>query len=34
MIDGVDSFVDKVGGLKTIMIGILSLVTNLLSSRI
>ncbi len=34
MVDGVDSFIDKIGGLKTVIIGILSIVTNLLSSRI
>lgn len=34
MVDGVDSFIDKIGGVKTVIIGILSIVTNLLSSRI
>ena len=34
MVDGVDSFIDKIGGLKTVLIGILSITTNLLSSKI
>lgn len=34
IIDGVDSFVDKVGGLKTLLIGILGIVAQTLSSRI
>ena len=34
MVDGVDSFIDKIGGLKTLLIGILGVVSQTLSSKI
>lgn len=34
MVDGVDSFIDKIGGVKPLLIGILSMVGSLLSSKI
>ena len=34
MVDGVDSFIDKIGGVKPLLIGILSIVGSLLSSKI
>lgn len=34
MVDGVDSFIDKIGGVKTLLIGILGAVGQTLSSRI
>ena len=34
MVDGADSFIDKIGGLKTLLIGILGIVAQTLSSRI
>ena len=34
MVDGVDSFIDKIGGVKTLLIGILGVVGQTLSSRI
>lgn len=34
MVDGADSFIDKIGGLKTLLIGILGIVGQTLSSKI
>lgn len=34
MVDGVDSFIDKIGGVKTLLIGILGVVGQTLSSKI
>lgn len=34
MVDGADSFIDKIGGLKTLLIGILGVVSQTLSSKI
>ena len=34
MVDGVDSFIDKIGGLKTLLIGFLSLVGQSISTKI
>lgn len=34
MVDGTDSFIDKIGGLKTLLIGILGVVSQTLSSKI
>lgn len=34
MVDGIDSFIDKIGGVKPLLIGILSIVGSLLSSKI
>lgn len=34
MVDGTDSFIDKIGGLKTLLIGVLGIVAQALSSRI
>lgn len=34
IVDGVDSFIDKIGGLKTLLIGILGVVSQTLSSKI
>ena len=34
IVDGVDSFIDKIGGVKPLLIGILSMVGSLLSSKI
>lgn len=34
MVDGIDSFIDKIGGVKTLLIGILGAVGQTLSSRI
>lgn len=34
MVDGADSFIDKIGGLKTLLVGILGVVSQTLSSKI